>query len=388
MHPSFPPLYFRPGPDLHSLAAVLVGAIAPDQFAAADRVALVQNARTHNLAPMLYWQLNRQGVNLNLPEWQTLRAARTQALRDYLQRQAAFQTFSNALERANIPAIWLKGFALAHIVYPHPILRPMRDLDVLVPYAQREQALAIAQELGYVLDVWPLSDAVQEMSHHYHLRSSVVVELHYRLLGVRSKMLTPEQLTWFWTQTESFQHDDLHFTLFQPEATLLYLAVHAILQHGEFELLLQRYLDLYLLLKKYPQLDWTRIVERAVAFRWTYALARALELTREYFGTSLPDGLLPELTSRRPNDEDYSHARWLRPDTTRLEATRNLMHGMTGAEKWKWFWASLFPTPKYMRWRYAVRADWQLPLFYFWRWGMIAVDTFQTMLKWPRNKST
>lgn len=45
----------------------------------------------------------------------------------------------------------LKGAALAHLVYPQPGLRPMRDVDVLVSRSQADQAQTLLAELGFTV---------------------------------------------------------------------------------------------------------------------------------------------------------------------------------------------------------------------------------------------
>lgn len=383
----FPPPSFLPGPDVHSLAALLVRAIAPDYLAGSDINELVATARRHGVAPMLYWHLKQVGLNLKTPEWHDLWFAHQKQVRAYLEHKLAFTRLDATFRSANIPTVWLKGFALAHSVYPNPALRPMRDIDVLVPAAQKEHALELAQQLGYVLDMPPHSEAMQSMWHHYHLRGDIALELHYSLIGLRSKLLTPEQLDWFWAHTRVLQANDLTFTCFTPEAELLYLCAHAILQHGETEFLLHRYLDLHLLIQKNPALDWNSILEQAIDARWTYAVQRALEITREYFGTTIPDETLQELQTRRPPEEASFIGFEILPDSTRLQVTSTLMRAMSPAEKWKWFWGSLLPTPAWMRWRYQPRATWQLPFFYLYRWFVIARDVIQTMLKWAKSNS-
>ncbi|MER3458636.1 MAG: hypothetical protein C4309_08450, partial [Chloroflexota bacterium] len=54
-----------------------------------------------------------------------------------------------ALEAASIPAIVLKGPALALTIYPDPALRVIGDLDLLVRREQVEQAMAALHSLGY-----------------------------------------------------------------------------------------------------------------------------------------------------------------------------------------------------------------------------------------------
>lgn len=370
-----------PDPAGVSFAALLVGKTPRTNFSDTQWIEIVSLARRQTVGALLYWQLHKMDVKPHTNLWDKLKRAYSRQIQLYLQRKDAFQKISRSLRHAEIPALWLKGFALAHSVYPNPALRPMRDLDVLVPLPQREHALTLVQELGYLLAVPAHSQATQEMWHHYPLRGSVAVELHYALIGLRSKILPASQLEWFWTQTRVIHAGEMEFSAFTPEAELLYLCAHAILQHGETEFILQRYLDLHLLIEKNPALDWQLIMERAIELRWTYAVARALEITRAYFGTTLPENFLEELQTRRRADEDAGNALWILPNATRLEATRSFMHGMSRSEKWKWFWSSLFPTPAYMKWKYEIRAEWQIPFFYFYRWFVIARDVVQTVLK-------
>lgn len=368
------------------LARLLTGTLLPDELAESDLLKLALNAQRHGTAAMFYWRLNRAGLGrLALGSGSVQRAHLKQA-HNYLERKDAFAKIHAALETANIPAIWLKGFALAHSVYPNPALRSMRDLDVLVPHAHKETALALMQELGYAWDLPAHTQATQDMWHHFHLRGRVALELHYGLIGLRSKILPAHALTWFWTQTRPLECDGIQFTAFMPEAELLYLCAHAILQHGETEFLLHRYLDLHLLIEKNPSLDWNLILERAAELHWTYAVQRALEITHAYFGTILPENLLNELQTRARGENDQHIGLFVAPDATRLEATQSFMRAMTFAEKWKWFWSSLFPTPAYMRWRYKIRAGRQVPFFYFYRWFVILRDVLQTMLKWVCHK--
>jgi hypothetical protein len=85
-----------------------------------------------------------------------------------------------------IPVLVLKGAALAHVVYPSPGLRPMRDIDLLVPRDRARQAQSLLVSLGYQESA-PKSFSRQA---HHHLPPmsksvggmTVTVELHHRLL--------------------------------------------------------------------------------------------------------------------------------------------------------------------------------------------------------------
>lgn len=381
MQQTFPPADFVPRSDARSLAALLVGAVQPSAFQPSELVALTEVARKHSVAAMLYRQLDRAQVDLRAPEWTPLRAEHSKQIIRYLQFKTAFRTIAAALDQANIPSIWLKGFALAHSIYPNPALRSMRDLDVLVPLAQRDLALTRLEQAGFTQDQVLPSPTLQTMLHHYHLRGPVPLEIHYRLLGVHSKFFTLADLEWFWTQTRTVQRGDLNLTLFAPEAMLLHLCAHAILNHGEPEFLLQRYLDSHLLVKSAPTLDWQLVLKRAQELRWTYAVRRALEITREYFGTAIPGTLFQELDAFRPPDENYERAFHDPAHATRLEITRNYMRGMSRREKIRWVWDAFIPSAEFMQWRYRIQARWLLPLFYVYRWFAALYSVLQTIHK-------
>jgi hypothetical protein len=55
----------------------------------------------------------------------------------------------DAFQTAGIDVLVLKGTALAHLVYPQPGLRSMRDVDLLVSRSQARQAQTLLAELGF-----------------------------------------------------------------------------------------------------------------------------------------------------------------------------------------------------------------------------------------------
>ena len=58
-----------------------------------------------------------------------------------------------AFQRASIDAIVLKGAALAWTIYPSPALRPMSDVDLLVPPAAARTAQLLLRRLGFEAQV-------------------------------------------------------------------------------------------------------------------------------------------------------------------------------------------------------------------------------------------
>lgn len=151
----------------------------------------------------------------------------------------------------------------------------------------------------------------QMARHHFHYvlvggkGRAVTVELHFGLPAHHQEhRLIPEtQMSWFRKNTRTFFPDPQTPCLCpSPEAHLLYLSAHHILQHGHRPVLL-RDLDLHLLIEK-ENPDWTIIIDQAAVLGWTGAIARALERANEFFATPVPKNVLEELVHRRPAHED------------------------------------------------------------------------------------
>lgn len=80
------------------------------------------------------------------------------------------------LEDRGIPCVIIKGTAAA-MAYPHPALRPMGDIDLLVKSSDVDAAAAILEARGYAL-----KGKKDPKAHHYqYVRDGVMFELHWRM---------------------------------------------------------------------------------------------------------------------------------------------------------------------------------------------------------------
>ena len=374
---------------LHALAALVSGRLPPQSVSEDQWPEIIPLARRHGLGPMLLWVIQQSGIDSHdHPLWEPLESAARAATINYALLKNTHRRVTAALAAEGIPALWLKGIALAPSVYPLPRLRPMVDLDVLVPYTQREAALAIAVSLGfhppqghYWLQVIA---PPEDLQHHYHLMggvdSAICLELHYRLVGLeREALLTGEQLTWFWNQTQELSHDGTRFTCLKPEAHLIYLCAHAILRHGEGDLHLLRYFDLHLLVIQ-ANPDWHVVVEQALELRWSYAVERALSLVAQFFDTPLPEFVFSQLRERRPDDEDISRATRLQSDNFRQEKRKLLLAQMPLTVRVGVLFRRIFPPKNYMRHFYAVIPGRSLFPYYAYHWFDAGRKVFRSLL--------
>jgi hypothetical protein len=260
----------------------------------------------------------------------------------------------------------------------------MLDLDVLVPFDRRQEALAAANAAGYHTDVLEQFPGYNDLLHHYelhgHLEDLVKLELHFRLIGLGDTLLDPAEMDWFWGQARPAAWQDLRFSALAPEAHLLYLCAHAILHHGETDFQLRRYLDLHLLVTHTPALDWPLVLERAVDLRWTYAVDRALGYAGDYFATPLPTGLGEDLRRRRPRGERIALAGRRQPTNPWEDLVKNLRM-LSGPGRRRFLLGTFFPSAAYLRAHYQVDADWKLPFYYIRRWLFFAKEAARTLGK-------
>lgn len=85
---------------------------------------------------------------------QILIALRALALRHRAAADARYQVMQELLiefATHQIPLVALKGVALAPMIYPADELRPMRDIDVLVPNHLEPQAAGVLRQMGFEL---------------------------------------------------------------------------------------------------------------------------------------------------------------------------------------------------------------------------------------------
>ena len=201
----------------------------------------------------------------------------------------------------------------------------------------------------------------------------VKMELHWGLIAPEDSLLAPP-LSWFYGQSLATDVEKGRLTTLLPEAHLLYLCAHAELGHGESQLKLVRYLDMHLLICRTEAFDWEMFLEQAVACRWTFAAERALTLAQKFFGTPLPETLLAEIQRQRPQEEDVSFVLHVQRPGTRWDRTKGRLRALPRRRRLHMFLALLIPPPRYVRWRYNVQRDWQLPFYYVYRWLDAAAD--------------
>lgn len=261
-------------------------ALGPDEWRAIHAM-----ARQHRLEPLLSWQLDRRKPRLGLPD--DIRSSCAQAFERSTVRALKFQRevrlVHRLLDDAGIPHLPLKGAYLAFHAYPHPGLRPLRDLDILVPAARAREAFDALLAQGAVrLDS---GHGHSETAHHLPpLRSpfgAMRIEVHPRLFRLADPHERQSELSddsSFWQRTIERKIAKVAVRFASPTDLLLHLIVHSVHDH-QFDngpLVLS---DMAFLLQG-DEIDWPLFWKLAGSTGHRRGALLALRLMERYWGAS------------------------------------------------------------------------------------------------------
>lgn len=357
-------------------------------FSSADWALLLHTADREGVSPLLYWKLSKSAEFASLPQdvGDVLRLAyaRTWAHNQTIIKELG--AIAQVFHASEIPVVVLKGACFALTIYPDVGLRPMRDLDTLVPASKLSAAVQLASSLGYMNILPEASRGLRELLNHevcLHKSGepSLPLEIHTSLIA--DKVFTyAVPVDWFWQQTKVFEgrweQKFNNLLMLNPTAQLLYAASHAMLQHGGHNSPLRWYYDLDRLIRvDGSNIDWEQLLSQAREFEWGSALRAALSQTKEYFCTPIPVTVQNNLFRHVDRFEPLVIKKQSKPATLVLEEEQNLS-SLNWYGKTRLVLALAFPSPAYMCWRYQLKSLWALPVFYPFRWWGIIKDLIRT----------
>ena len=241
------------------------------------------------------------------PEWERLvKTRRFTAVQNLLVHHELGKILQS-LRESGIPALAVKGIVLAYSAYPDLSLRPMSDLDLLVPPGRREEALRVLQRLEYRYpegalainrDHFSYLGPNQELALPLRLRTStVLVEIHSQLEC--SEPLFPMPIEEFWSRSTLVDLQGLRVGTLSPEDFLFHVCLHLSRSH-RFEKGLLPLVDLKLLLESRLDWNWAGIAERSLRYRCATWMFLTLEAARNLVGAPVPDSFFRALP--QPHD--------------------------------------------------------------------------------------
>ena len=177
------------------LRSAITGTNEPIDLADVDYEALFSLAKFHDLAHIVYAELNNRIEHWEGESCRRFKQQYDIAIYRCIKRDLAIAQLRQALESAGIPFVLLKGACLMQL-YPEAWMRTSSDIDVLVRQADSQKAADTLQEAGF--------EKVLETAHDFSLYSpdKYHVELHYTLIEDNRLPNASAVLETVWENTE------------------------------------------------------------------------------------------------------------------------------------------------------------------------------------------
>jgi len=196
-----------------------------------------------------------------------------------------------ALAEAGINTLVLKGGALATRLYREAGLRPMSDLDVLVPTDRAEAAIDTLRRAGWSpsIAITPALIRMQHAADVFTEGGSVKCDLHWHVYW---ECCQPDADDDLWAASVPFDFEGVPTRTLGPADQLLHVCVHGSRRARRPQL--QWVADSLLLLRE-NGIDWPRFVGEAGRRRFVLRAGTMLAYLREAFGAPVPDVVLGRL---------------------------------------------------------------------------------------------
>jgi len=130
---------------LQMLSAGIHSTADVEDLVAGDWAHLLVMARQHQLGPLLHWRIEANASLVPKPFAEAIAASFQKHTLRSMEVRAEMSRVQRIMRESEIPAVFLKGAYLAFHVYPRAALRPLRNLDLLVPESQASDAFHALQ---------------------------------------------------------------------------------------------------------------------------------------------------------------------------------------------------------------------------------------------------
>ena len=148
-------------------------------------------AARNGVAPWCYYQFKKHKIDALPSELeQQFKMQYLQTLLMNRQKWKVFSEMNHLARQNNITIIPLKGTALAFTLYPQEALRPMGDIDILVPEEQIDRFSNIMHQRGATRIHQPISKFHVKFNAHIPaiLWQNIMIEPHRRLFALGSTL--------------------------------------------------------------------------------------------------------------------------------------------------------------------------------------------------------
>ena len=269
-----------------------------------DWEALLVRSVKQSMTPLLYRHLRGEAALWRrVPE--VMRMRLQQIYQRNIQRNelllAELDQLFAVFNAAEVPVMLMKELHLLHTIYPEIGLRPIGDLDLLVPPHDFERSKTLLRQAGYhpQLPTNPFKDKYGFGYHFVNHAKGIWIDLQWNLsqrdwaqsTSGACEFRAPIKEVWKHAQKNRLLES--HIMRMSWEDMLFHLCVH-LEGHGFNEMI--QFCDMAEIIRQYgTALDWRRFINIARGAAMQGSVACALEFVQKVLGVAAPAEVLAEL---------------------------------------------------------------------------------------------
>jgi hypothetical protein len=230
------------------------------------------------LLPLLHRNLTRAGVKDDFLE--RIKGVRRFMWARNLRLVALAKRVHHALSEAQIPDLFLKGASLVASRYMDRSVRPMDDVDILVPPEKVAATVRVLAELGFepklIRPASLLNRVLPERSLSgwaFANPEGEEVDIHWNAMHLDRRVDGDREA---WLRARIVEFEGASIRVLDPTHQLLHICAHGV---RDPDIGAIRWIaDAVLVIRCANDIDWDLIVERARVHRLSAVMARALDL--------------------------------------------------------------------------------------------------------------
>ncbi|HEX3010341.1 MAG TPA: nucleotidyltransferase family protein [Bacteroidales bacterium] len=362
---------------MHQLLFHILNEKDPDTFTFPDKEKvdeerLLRFLKYNRLVPLFYDRVKPYAEHFSSEfTGQLKEIAKAETLR-LMKKEAVFRKVIPLLEQHQVAVIAIKGFSISTVVYANPYLRPMADIDLLVPPASFQKAGQVLTEAGATLKKASGPESSGDIGYDCtYVYAGEKIELHHHLMNPSFRNSVSRE-----TIFENITVGDIfgmQCRVLNPEMQLFYM-LHHLSRHMDYKLARMIWLiDIHYFLKAFSgKLDWQKIRSFVSECGGDMDIYKGLYLCRELFNDDFPEGIPPCKNTGQLAKRYLDLCDGINMPSSNVGSLKmaGQIKGLGG--KIRFIRQKLFPSADFVRHYYKVTAGKNIPRFYvryYWEKG-------------------
>ncbi|MEA3446165.1 MAG: nucleotidyltransferase family protein [Bacteroidota bacterium] len=214
------------------------------------------------------------------------------------------------LNKAGVRTLVMKGIALTVLIYKNYSIRPMADMDILVPHTETTKTIDLLKKHGWI----PQKEEYLEHNLKYGRSLTFIdaekteLDLHWHPIFESHDTITDAD---FWDKANQFEVAGVPTLAFCDTDSLFHTIVHGLRYNPEPPI---RWVadSMALLNKNDNGIDWDRLVDHCKKFRVSLQMLDAFSYLIKYFDAQIPEKAIIRLKALKSSFFDklvYRHAK-------------------------------------------------------------------------------